>query len=137
MLEVCLEEGSFAYFEASSNSQLTRFATAIDDRRGPVFVEIQGESLYQKSKGIVMRKSEFQNSGPDLGLSSSYDLASAFAPPSVLELSDFLGASAFGSRSGLRATSTFLLGGKARMTSYKQLKVNEFGDCGFEIVEEL
>ena len=88
--------------EASSIQPTNGFAREIDGDVGPTTVEIQGESLYQKPRGTVMHKSQFQNSGPDLGLRSSQELATMVAQQAIFQVGEFSEASALSDWSCLR-----------------------------------
>lgn len=84
-----------------------------------------------------MHKSQFQNPRLDLGLNARQGAFLEGGHPAFFSWSGVLGASPDGSWSGFITASGRVLGAKARMTSYEQLLVNEFGECGFEVMEEL
>jgi hypothetical protein len=84
-----------------------------------------------------MNKSQFQNPRLDLGLNAGQGTLLERGHPAYFSSSGVIAASPVGSWSGFVTPSGRVLGAKARMTSYEQLLVTEFGECGFEVMEEL
>ena len=84
-----------------------------------------------------MHKSQFQNSRLDLGLRSQLEVVVTGGRQMGASTGSPSGASPFGNWSCLLAPSTRVVGTKARLNGFELITVNEFGDYGFELLEEL
>ena len=84
-----------------------------------------------------MHKSQFQNSRLDLGLRSQREVVAASGRQMGSTGGSLSSTSPFGNWSCLLAPTTRVLETKARLHGFELITVNEFGDYGFELLEEL